>query len=91
MNTGDSRDTKAQGSVLLRLPLELRQLIWQKCLGGMTFHVRSDQNGLFCTICRSPTPDLCPNVRGHGGCREYSEHYLPKSQVLSVLLTCRQV
>jgi hypothetical protein len=81
-------------SALLRLPLELRLMIWKECLGGNTIHLgtRCDRKFsqkrilLSSAICDYPHPKFLCSL----------DPPLPRPIVtphslLSILLTCRQV
>ncbi|KAI2467338.1 hypothetical protein F4781DRAFT_402525 [Annulohypoxylon bovei var. microspora] len=77
-----------QCDLLKKLPLEIRQIIWKMCLGGMKLHVDIRNRRLQYHPCSSPNPSLCYKTcwalmaRPSGG---------PNRQLLALLLSCRQV
>jgi hypothetical protein len=62
---------------LLKLPFELRELIWREYLGGRTIHLLDRTH----RWCRSREPDMCDvPMHGSGG-----------TNPMSLFLTCRQM
>jgi hypothetical protein len=84
-----------QCNFLSKLPYEVRQLIWEMCLGGMKFHLKTryvskeKRKKLSYTICgsRADDPYVCENAVRKWSAGVYSEGMLP-AQLLSPLLTC---
>lgn len=77
-----------QSSLLIKVPFDLRRLIWEYCLGGMTLHVgirhdllESRLSHAKCTIPQTTLADwhACWGTKGSQG------------SLISILLSCRQV
>jgi hypothetical protein len=98
--------SQSQSFLISRLPHEVRQLIWKECLGGMTFHLdrryncKTRHTQLSYIMCRSPgEPESCeaacwPYWRSHDSPFEGNKAYengMAPPQLLSILLSCRQV
>ena len=73
-----------QSSLLAKLPLELRQLIWIEYVGGMTVHLKIWDRRLQGVCCRCPGMPWCKHLR-----RFQTPHDEPGP--LNLLLTCHQV
>lgn len=77
---------QSQCHLLDKLPLEIRQIIWIQCLGGMKVHVAIRDRRLRRLSCSSSDPKLC-----HETCWTARRSSDPKLQLLALLLSCRQV
>jgi hypothetical protein len=73
--------TQSQCLLLMKLPLELRDLIWHECVGDMIIHLRYLKKSLRRIEC--PSRDLGRHIL-------QSELY-KRRKLLSILLTCRKV
>jgi hypothetical protein len=82
---------QANSELLTKLPFELRQLIWKECLGGMTLHLKIANRRLRSQCCiEDVQPDTCWEFFGLQ-VKDKESKRLNKRQLLSILLTCRQV
>ncbi|KAF2501941.1 hypothetical protein BU16DRAFT_424012, partial [Lophium mytilinum] len=75
-----------QKSLLFRLPLEIRRLIWAEVLGGYVIHFIMPMRILSHFVCSAPEKVVC-------GCRinEFRSCGKMAPGVLSILVTCRQI
>ncbi|KAL2054458.1 hypothetical protein ABVK25_005206 [Lepraria finkii] len=82
--TSKAVQSQDQSPLLAKLPLELRQLIWIECVGGMTVHLKIWDRRLRGVCCRCPGMPWCKHLR----------HFkTPHDELgpLDLLLTCHQV
>jgi hypothetical protein len=82
---------QANSEILTKLPFEIRQLIWKECLGGMTLHLKIENRRLRSQCCTEDMkPDTCWEFFGLR-VKDRESKRPTKRQLLSILLTCRQV
>jgi hypothetical protein len=82
---------QVNSELLTKLPFELRQLIWKECLGGMTLHLKIANRRLRSQCCtENVLPDTCWEFFGLQ-VKDKESKRPNKRQLLSILLTCRQV
>ena len=65
LTNGNSHDDTQSQSSLLRLPPEIRQLIWQHAIGGHLLHIARAKDRLFAISCTQPY-GAERNTRHHG-------------------------
>lgn len=82
----ESKTVQSQdnSSLLAKLPLELRQLIWIECVGKMTVHLKIWDRRLRSVCCRCPEMPRCKHLRHYDTPDD-------EQRPLAVLLTCQQV
>ena len=85
-----------ESSILYRLPLEIRIMVWEHALGGNHVHITRKRKRLGHAICPNPNlaieggKELCTATRdGYGFWR--ATEYPKKMSPLSLLKTCRQM
>ncbi|ORY18545.1 hypothetical protein BCR34DRAFT_320654 [Clohesyomyces aquaticus] len=85
---------------LLRLPPEIRMMIWEEVLGKMNIHIEVKDRRIGATICQNPVPEdqvwrkMCPCRIGKRivACTFEWEEYPPEGlRALPLLLTCRPI
>lgn len=86
--------TQSQCKLLTNLPLELRQLMWLECVGGMVIHLAIRKLRLVHVQCSAPNLEICNELIPAESClsREpnYPNHFR-RQHLLSLLLTCRKM
>ncbi|KAF7920983.1 hypothetical protein EAE99_007835 [Botrytis elliptica] len=99
-NVGQGRKTSAQSQSLLlsSLPIEIRMLIWEVCIGGNTFHLslfrfgRRGRHSRFThRLCLCEGPEL--PLKLHNYCYHNDRRFCctDKVKALSLIVTCRQI
>jgi hypothetical protein len=91
--TGKAEKTVFQGNseLLTKLPFEIRQFIWKECLGGMTIHLKIENRRLCSQSCtENVQPDKCWEFFGLQ-IQDKKSKTPTERQLLSIILTCRQV
>jgi hypothetical protein len=82
---------QGNSELLTKLPFEIRQLIWKECLGGMTIHLKIENRRLRSQTCAEDLrPDTCWEFFGLK-VKDKKGKPPTKRQLLSILLTCRQM
>lgn len=77
---------ESQCFILGRLPIEIRLIIWEQCLGGMTFHLDIHDLKLAHVRCGSPEPAMCNSRSGALGC---NGGIRTKRKLLALPQTCK--
>ena len=81
---------QSQSSLFAKLPAEIREMIWEKCIGGMAFHLDTYGGHFRHFICSTPEimgeADSCRPTNMASRSETGDEHKL-----LSISLTCRRM
>lgn len=79
-----------QSPIIYKLPFEIRQHIWEECLGGMAFHLYAYDRKLINVACASPETASCDSDRGAAGCHHHPDFH-EMGNLLALLQTCKLV
>lgn len=91
LSPGDLEKSQPQCLLFSKLPAELRNVIWLDCLGGgLKFHLDIWDRRLQQRQCTSTEFEVCWEP-GMCARRRLSNELLPARNILSLLLSCRQM